>query len=226
VRGGVFKDRKRCLYWHGNHDKPHKLSLTNSTKRNTSGDGGDHDLDVDSNDPLYLLHLLEWHISDNLPPFWKGHLFMHKASNSLLNERAKKGFTYLAWNESRSVEDSTPRGKFGKGYLNKICKDLAAYCKFGNSEKFTGRLCCKTGISKMAAGGVPTGEMCGASRHKSVQVNNVYQARSDETPSLCQAVSTLLFPRRNPSRYTLYIDVPKLFVLTCNYNICIFPTGI
>lgn len=205
VSGGVFKGRKRVVFKHGNHDKTHKLSLTNYTKRNSSGDEADQDLVADENDPLCPVHLLEWHINDNLPPFWQGHLFLHKAPNSVLNERAKKGFTYLAWNEPRSSEDSTPRGKFGKGYLNKICKDLAAYCKFDNAEKFTGRSCRKTGISKMAAGGVPTGEMCGASRHKSVQVNNVYQARSDETAALRQAVFHAPIPKKKSKKTVHFV---------------------
>jgi hypothetical protein len=118
VRWGVVKGRKSYVFKHGNGDKTHKLSLTNYTKWNSSGDEGTQDLVTDPNEPLCPVHLLEWNISGNLPPNCKGHLFMHKAPNSVLNARAKNGVTYLAWNEPQSVKDPTLRGKFGKSYWN------------------------------------------------------------------------------------------------------------
>ena len=163
--------------------------MSNYTLRESSGtEENTRDIVADPRDPLCTIKLLQFHINTNLPPNWKGLLFLHKAPEKVLSERMKMGISYVAYSDPKDSGDSTPKGKVGKNFLNLQNKKLARYCKFTNAERFSGRSSRRTGISKMAAAGVSTGEMCHAARHKSIAVNNVYQNRSAATAALRQGV--------------------------------------
>lgn len=182
VESGPFQGRRKVVFKHGNSDKSSKLSLSNPAKRNANDDDGDQDIVSDPDDPLCTVMLLEHHINVNLPVNWQGLMFLYQAPQYVLQARTQTKEYWIANTEPKCpTTDATPKGKVGRNFLCKKTKILAQRCKFTNWQKFTGRSCRKTGISKMAAAGVATGEMCGAARHKNVRVNVIYQTRNAET---------------------------------------------
>lgn len=189
VTEGLLKGRERVIFQHNNTDKTHKLSLSNPTLRGFDGDTNSlcHDIVADPHDSICTVRLLKHHVEHNLPPNWKGCLFIREASDEVIRSRKNRGISHLA-NASPCPKNKKPKGTVGKSFLTTTMRALARYCKFENAELYTGRSCRKSGISKMAKHGVATGEMCEASRHKSVQVNNGYQSRSVETAAQRQVV--------------------------------------
>ena len=185
VTEGIFRGRDRVVFQFTNTDKTHKLSLQKISLRECSKDDVImHDI---VSDKICTVKLLKFHLETNFPPNWTGYIFLREAGKEIMAERKKLGLSYWA-NTEISKTTGLLLGKVGKGYLTEIMRNLANYCGFLNPDQFSGRSCRKTGITKMAAHGVPTGEMCASARHQSVKINNVYQTRTHHTAASRQAV--------------------------------------
>jgi hypothetical protein len=90
----VSKGKYQCLekvsFSHGNSDKTCKLSLINYILRESGT--GDNDTDIISD--LCTVGLLKYHIQYNLPPNWKGFLFLFKAITDIIKLRKSLGITF------------------------------------------------------------------------------------------------------------------------------------
>jgi hypothetical protein len=122
---------------------------------------------------LYTVQLLKYHIQYNLPPNWKGFMFLRKASTKIIKLRKLCGMSFCVDIDPIGPTDSTPWGKVGRTFLSKQVKQLAILCKFDNAEKLTGQSARRGSISKMASSGVASGEILGHARHKYVGINTV-----------------------------------------------------
>lgn len=95
-----------------------------------------------------------------------------EAGAAIMSKRKLQGIYYCA-NTDVSDSSGLVLGRVGKGFLMEIMKSLAIRCGFSNAEQFSGRSCRKTSITKMAASGVPTSEMCASARYQSVKFSNM-----------------------------------------------------
>jgi hypothetical protein len=205
VTKGKYQGLDKVSFSHGNIGKTCKLSLINYSLRESGTGKNDMDIISDPHDHLCTVHLLKYHIQFNLPPNWKGFLFLCKASTEIIKLRKSLGITYCVDIYPISSTDSTPHGKFGRTFLSKQVRQLAIMCKFNIAEKFTGQSARRGSISKMASSGVASGEILGHARHKSVHIITVYQscntATSDHRNS-CFLIGTSSTDQNSTSTYT------------------------
>jgi hypothetical protein len=117
VTNGKYQGLEKVSFSHGNSDKTCKLSLINYSLRESGTGKNDTDIISDPHDHLCTVRLLKYHIKFNLPPNWKGFLFLRKASTEIIKLRKSLGITYCVDIDPISPIDSTPRGKFGRTFL-------------------------------------------------------------------------------------------------------------
>jgi hypothetical protein len=118
VTKGMYQGVEKVSFSHGNSDKTCKLSLTNYNLHESGTGENDMDIISDPNNYLCTLCLLKYHIQFNLPPNWKGFLFLCKASIEIIKLRKLLGIT----------SDSTSLGKVGRSFLSKQVLQLAIMC--------------------------------------------------------------------------------------------------
>jgi hypothetical protein len=94
VTKGKYQCLKKVSFSHSNSDKTCKLSLTNYNLRESGTGEKDTNIISDPHDHLCTVRLLKYHIQYNLPPNWKGFLFLRKASTEIIKLRKSLGITF------------------------------------------------------------------------------------------------------------------------------------
>jgi hypothetical protein len=103
---GKYRGLEMVSFAQNNTDKTQKLSLVNYNLHESGTDGTDSN--IDPNNHLCTVHLLKYHIKNNLPRYWTGLLFLKKATAEVLSLRKTMGTTYIVDTDPSSSTNSTP----------------------------------------------------------------------------------------------------------------------
>jgi hypothetical protein len=133
----------------------------------------------DPNDEEFSAYsLLHKYISTHLPPGYTEHVFLHKAPMKVIKERRLlRNMSEANWTTG---PHGVPKGKMGKNAPSEKFKAMAFRCNFEKPDTFTGRGARRTGITQLAKTQDPATVNL-KSRHKSFQMNHLYQDPCDET---------------------------------------------
>ena len=143
---------------------------------------------IDNPDDKFATYKILLHIMKVAhPPGWQGLLFLEQIPAKHLKAR-KDGAKHLGWTElvpetSQNDADGSGfkcAGRLGVNWPLRNARQLAIRCKFDNAEKVTFRTGRRTGISNVANCGVPQKSSNSFARHKSSEVNVLYQDVSKE----------------------------------------------
>jgi hypothetical protein len=72
MKEGKYRGLEMVLFTHNNTYKTQKLSLVNYNLRESGTDCTDINIVSDPNNHLCTVHLLKYHLENNLPRYWTG----------------------------------------------------------------------------------------------------------------------------------------------------------